>query len=77
MHLHLNFLKVRSPAPDSALQPAKLRSANLPVPDSCLPRGPDFRNAACLADAKRRLLATKTTGVNQTSYKFFQRGHPD
>ena len=71
MHLHLNFLEVSTL--DSGLQPAKLRSANLPVPDSCLPWRPDFRKAACLADAKQRLLAMKTMGINQTSYKFPER----
>lgn len=43
MHLDLNFLQVRSPLL-AGLQSAKLDSANLPLPGSCLPPGPEFRS---------------------------------
>lgn len=61
MHLHLNFSGVRFPTPDSGLQPAKLCSAHVPMPDSCLPAGPDFRNTASFGDA---------SGIDQASYGF-------
>lgn len=43
MHSDLNFSQVRSPLL-AGLQSTKLDSADLPLPGSCLPLGPEFRS---------------------------------